>query len=104
MIVALIAISILSIVTMAILFLVVNLRKNKPAWSDSDTEVIYTNWHTLRHSGFLDDDVRNAKYLLSIKGDYVQDNVIFEWEYRGDTPFVRAKVIFKKKSDNDEHN
>lgn len=90
--------------TIVTLYLVANTRKNKPhTWSNGDTEVIYTDWHTFGHSGFLQDDIRNAKYLLSLKrGNYVLDNVIFEWKYRGDTSFVRAKVIFKKKVDNDE--
>lgn len=102
MIIALVALFILLMATMATLYLVANARKDKRAWSDGDTEVIYTDWHTFCNSGFLQDDVRNAKYLLSIKGNYVLDNVIFEWKHRGDSSFVRAKAIFKKKADNDE--
>lgn len=100
-IIALIVSIVLSMATTAILYSVDNARKNKLAWNDGDTEVIYTDWHIFNHSGFLQDDIRKAEYLLSIKGRYVLDNVIFEWERRGDSSFVRAKAIFKRKVDND---
>lgn len=79
-------------------------RKEQAGRGDSkDTEVFYTDWHSVPNSKLLKEDIEVAQSVLSMAHKVTLVNVSFEHRENPCNTFVRAKVTFKK-VDKDEHN